>query len=78
MLRNTDIKEMQDAVDAMEEMHRPDELKDPEKLRYLLRNAWKMCDHAIKIISAQHRALEGILVMAEVSQAFESEVNDEN
>lgn len=81
MLKNTDIKEMQVALDTMEDRYKPEEIDDPETLRFLLRNAWKMCNHALQIIITQNRALDDILVRAEVDQAiagvFEKEENNE-
>lgn len=70
MLKNTDVKQMQDAADSLEEIHMIDDIDDVLVLRKLIRNSWGMNRHAVKIISGYHKVLDDILVRFEIDKAI--------
>jgi len=70
MLKNTDVKEMKDAIDGLEATHRIDEIEDKKVLRQLIRNSWEMNRLAIKMLSSYHKVLNEMLIRAEVERAI--------
>ena len=70
MLKNTDLKQMQDAIDALEENHMIDDIDDVIVLRKKIRNSWEMNRLAIKMISGYHKVLDDILVRFEIDKAI--------